>query len=251
MAIQPTCCAARSQFPDGQFVAEYEGRIVGYCATFRIDEAVALAPHSWNEITGGGYASRHDPNGDWLYGMEVCVDPDFRGLRIGQRLYDARKQLCRAAGPEGHRLRRPDAGLGAAHRKRTASAEAYLDAVHEGKSRDPVSASSCATASSRSACCPAICRPTTSRGATPRTWSGAIRSVADQPTMPQAARAAASCRTRCASRRSSSSCAASRASRSSRSRSNISSTSPPTTASTSSSSPSCSRCSCCRSRTRS
>ncbi len=34
----------QTHFPEGQFVVEYEGRIVGYCATFRIDEATALAP---------------------------------------------------------------------------------------------------------------------------------------------------------------------------------------------------------------
>ena len=55
---------------------------------------LALNKHDWATITGRGYASRHDPQGDWLYGMDVCVDPDFRGRRIGQRLYNERKRLC-------------------------------------------------------------------------------------------------------------------------------------------------------------
>ncbi len=63
-------------FPEGQFVMEYDGEIVGFASTFIIDEATALAPHTWGEITGGGYGSRHDPDGDWLYGMDVCVDPE-------------------------------------------------------------------------------------------------------------------------------------------------------------------------------
>ena len=75
-----------NQFPEGQFVAIYEGRLIGYSATFRIPETLALQPHDWTTITGRGYASRHDPQGDWMYGMDVCVDPDFRGQRIGQRL---------------------------------------------------------------------------------------------------------------------------------------------------------------------
>ncbi len=83
-----------SSFPEGQFVAEYNGEIVGHCATFIINGDVALKPHSWRSITGNGFASRHDPDGDYLYGMEVCVDEQYRGQRIGQRLYDARKQLC-------------------------------------------------------------------------------------------------------------------------------------------------------------
>ncbi|WP_297804792.1 GNAT family N-acetyltransferase, partial [uncultured Brevundimonas sp.] len=81
-------------YPDGQLVVEYEGEIVGYAASFRIDEASAMRAHTWEDITGGGYASRHDPHGEWLYGMEVCVDPTRRRLRIGQRLYDARRELC-------------------------------------------------------------------------------------------------------------------------------------------------------------
>ncbi len=99
-----TQCMVRSQivnFPEGQFVAELDGEIVGHAATFIIDEASALGPHTWDEITGDGLASRHDPNGDWLYGMEVSVDPDKRRLRIGQRLYEARRTLCEQLGLKG------------------------------------------------------------------------------------------------------------------------------------------------------
>lgn len=84
-----------STFPEGQFVAEYNGEIAGHCATFIIGEDIALRPHTWMQITGNGFATRHDENGDYLYGMEVCVSPERRRLRIGQRLYNARKQLCK------------------------------------------------------------------------------------------------------------------------------------------------------------
>jgi len=90
-----------NNFPDGQFVAEYGGQVVGHCATFIISGDIALKPHTWDEITADGYASRHDPDGDYLYGMEVAVDPNFRRLRIGQRLYRARKSLCEEYGLKG------------------------------------------------------------------------------------------------------------------------------------------------------
>lgn len=83
-----------NNFPEGQFVCVQDDKVLGYCATFRIRGELALAPHTWTEITGAGYGSRHDPDGDYLYGMEVCVDPEVRGYRIGQRLYNARKKLC-------------------------------------------------------------------------------------------------------------------------------------------------------------
>ncbi len=60
-----------STFPEGQFVAEYNGEIVGHCATFIISGEIALKPHNWQQITGYGFASRHNPDGDYLYGMEV------------------------------------------------------------------------------------------------------------------------------------------------------------------------------------
>lgn len=83
-----------NNFPEGQFVAEYGGEIVGYCASSRIGEATALYPHDWATITGNGFGSRHDPTGDWLYGFELAVDPKRRGLRIGKRLYQARRKLA-------------------------------------------------------------------------------------------------------------------------------------------------------------
>jgi len=90
-----------SNFPEGQFLVEYEGKVIGFCSTFIISGDVCLKPHTWKEITGAGFASRHDPDGDYLYGMEVCVDPEYRGLRIGTRLYDRRKQLCQELNLKG------------------------------------------------------------------------------------------------------------------------------------------------------
>lgn len=124
-------------FPDGQFVVVYEDDVVGYCATFRVAEAVAFAPHDWNQITGGAFASRHDLEGDWLYGMEVCVDPEYRGLRIGQRLYNERKALCQRLQLKGIVFGGRLPGLARRWRK-IGSAEAYVEAVKEKKLRDPV-----------------------------------------------------------------------------------------------------------------
>jgi hypothetical protein len=104
-----------NNFSEGQFVAEYDGKVVGHAATFVISGRFALKPHSWTEITGNGYASRHDPDGDYLYGMEVSVDPRYRRLRIGQRrgrprrdgaMADARDQSPGRVQETGRVLRR-------------------------------------------------------------------------------------------------------------------------------------------------
>ena len=124
-------------FPEGQIVTIYEGEIVGYCTTFRTTERIAFSRHTWQEISGGGYASRHDSNGDWLYGMDMFVDPDHRGLRIGQRLYNARKALATALNLRGIVFGGRIPGL-ARNWKKVESAEAYIKAVEEKRLRDTV-----------------------------------------------------------------------------------------------------------------
>lgn len=124
-------------FPDGQFVVEYEGKIVGYCATFIISGDICLRPHTWSEITGGGYASRHDPDGDYLYGMEVCVDPDHRGKRIGRRLYEQRRALCEELNLKGIVFGGRMPGY-AKRQDKLGGPEEYLELVQARKIRDPV-----------------------------------------------------------------------------------------------------------------
>jgi predicted amidohydrolase/GNAT superfamily N-acetyltransferase len=125
------------KFPAGQFVAVYEDRIAGYCATFRISEHVAFQPHDWWQITGAGLASRHETDGGWLYGMEVFVDPALRGHRIGQRLYNERKALCKRLGLKGIVFGGRLPGL-ARRWKKVGSAQEYVNLVKERKIRDRV-----------------------------------------------------------------------------------------------------------------
>lgn len=81
------------RFPEGQLCVEFEGQIIGSSSSLIIDFDEYGEKHSWQDIADGGYISNHDPEGDTLYGIEVMVDPDFRGMKIGRRLYEARKEL--------------------------------------------------------------------------------------------------------------------------------------------------------------
>lgn len=83
-------------FPDGQWVAEVDGMVVGLCANLRVPFEQATSQHTWKEITDNGLiAGTHDPRGDTLYGFEIMVHPDHRRRGIGKMLYEARFDYIR------------------------------------------------------------------------------------------------------------------------------------------------------------
>ena len=124
-------------FRDGTFVAIYDGEIVGYAASTIMAEHRVMTPHTWSEITGGGYASQHNGNGDWLYGMEVMVHPERRRLRIGKRLYQARERLCIDLGMKGIAFGGRIPGF-RRNRKQYPDPGSYLEAVKTGDLKDTV-----------------------------------------------------------------------------------------------------------------
>lgn len=81
------------RFPEGQICIEDKGRPVAIALSIIIDFALFGNHHSYRQITGNGTFKTHDPEGNYLYGIEVIVDPDYQGMRLGRRLYDARKEL--------------------------------------------------------------------------------------------------------------------------------------------------------------
>ncbi|OYX66268.1 MAG: carbon-nitrogen hydrolase [Sphingomonadales bacterium 32-64-17] len=126
-----------NNYPEGCFVAVLDDKLVGYCATMRISGEKALRPHTWDEITGNGYGSRHEATGEWLYGYEMCVDPKVRGTRIGRRLYEERRFLAEQLELKGIVFAGRMPNLQKSWR-RVESAEDYLEKVVSGKIHDPV-----------------------------------------------------------------------------------------------------------------
>ena len=82
-------------FPEGQICLEYQGKLVASSSSLILDFAMYDEWHSWKEIADEGYIRNHNPEGNTLYGIEIMVHPDYRGMRLARRLYDARKKLAR------------------------------------------------------------------------------------------------------------------------------------------------------------
>ncbi len=82
------------KFPEGQIVVKVNEKIAGCALSIIIRNEAFEEEHSYRQITGNYTFSTHTNKGDILYGIDVFVKPDYRGLRIGRRMYDYRKELC-------------------------------------------------------------------------------------------------------------------------------------------------------------
>ncbi|MEX2541675.1 MAG: GNAT family N-acetyltransferase [Trueperaceae bacterium] len=70
-------------------------RVVGLGSGFFTEFDFDHPDHTFEEVIAGGDYSNHDPDGDWYYGGDISVHPDYRRRGIGRMLYDARKDLVR------------------------------------------------------------------------------------------------------------------------------------------------------------
>lgn len=81
-------------FPEGQFCVEVDGKVAACALSIVVLYELYGNDHTYQEITGDFSFDTHTDDGDILYGIEVFVSPEYRDLRLGRRLYDARKELC-------------------------------------------------------------------------------------------------------------------------------------------------------------
>jgi len=75
-------------FPEGNLVAVYRDKIVGYlCLQFINYNLEDHPPFTWNEITDyGTLCSSHNLNGEYMYGVAMTVSPKFQNFNIATRL---------------------------------------------------------------------------------------------------------------------------------------------------------------------
>ncbi len=83
-----------NKFPDGQFCIVIDGKIAGCALSMIVDYDKYDDDHKYNDIIGGHEFANHTEDGNVLYGIDVFILPDYRGMRLGRRLYEARKELC-------------------------------------------------------------------------------------------------------------------------------------------------------------
>ncbi len=123
-------------FPEGQIGVESQGRLVGSSSSLILDFELYKDTHDFEAVCDHGFIRTHNPEGSTLYGIEIMVDPDYRGLKLATRMYNARKQLAR----ERNLMRIVVGGRipGYAAHAATMTARDYIDKVIDKTLYDPV-----------------------------------------------------------------------------------------------------------------
>lgn len=82
------------KFPEGQAVIKINNELAGCALSIIVDYKKFENKHTYKQITGNFTFNTHTSDGDMLYGIDIFIKPEYRGLRLGRRLYDYRKELC-------------------------------------------------------------------------------------------------------------------------------------------------------------
>src|SRR6185436_960332 len=122
-------------FPDGQFVALDGDRVIGATTTLRLHFDFDHVDHRFADIIQGGWLTSHEPEGDWLYGADIGVDPSFRNRGLGRALYAARQEVVWRLGLRGQVTAGMISGYG--DKKSRMTAEDYYAGVVAGDIVDP------------------------------------------------------------------------------------------------------------------
>jgi GNAT superfamily N-acetyltransferase len=122
-------------FPAGQFVALDGEHVVGMTSTIRYKIDFEHPEHTFSELLEGGWMTSHDPDGDWLYGMDMGTHPDYRKRGIARGLYRARQEAARKLGLRGQVAGGMMSGYGAVKDKMTA--QEYFAKLKAGEIYDP------------------------------------------------------------------------------------------------------------------
>jgi GNAT superfamily N-acetyltransferase len=122
-------------FPAGQFVAYSQKKLVAMTTSIRLSEKFLKAKHNFDEVILGGFCNSHEPAGEWLYGIDMGTNPEYRGRGLARALYVARHQLVRELGLKGQYTVGMISGYGALKEQYTR--QEYFEALKQGSLTDP------------------------------------------------------------------------------------------------------------------
>ncbi|WP_047980276.1 GNAT family N-acetyltransferase [Ornithinibacillus contaminans] len=123
-------------FPEGALCVEVDGVIAGSMTALMVNFDPAHPVHTWEEITDNGYIRNHNPAGNTLYVVDICIRSSFRKLALGKVLMQSMYELVVQKGL--NRLLGGGRMPGFHKYAGEMTAEEYLAAVVDGVIKDPV-----------------------------------------------------------------------------------------------------------------
>jgi len=122
-------------FPEGQFVALHDDKVVGMTSSIRLDFGLDHLHHTFADIIQGGWLTSHQPDGEWLYGADIGIHPEYRRQGIARGLYQARHHTVHHFKLKGQ----VTVGMmnGYQNYQSHLSPEAYFANVRDGQITDP------------------------------------------------------------------------------------------------------------------
>jgi len=123
-------------FPDGALCVEIGGRIVGSITGLIVQLDNGDEDHSWADITDNGYIRNHNPEGNTLYIVDICISPAYRKLGLGKWMMQSMYETVVQSGLErllgggrmpGYHLHSADITI-----------DQYVGKVLQGELKDPV-----------------------------------------------------------------------------------------------------------------
>jgi GNAT superfamily N-acetyltransferase len=91
------------RFPAGQFAILNQAGLAVACSTdFRTKVDFDHFEHRYIDAVDHNWLGNHDPQGDWLYGADIGVLPEYRRQGLATMLYRARHDLVRHLNLRGH-----------------------------------------------------------------------------------------------------------------------------------------------------
>jgi GNAT superfamily N-acetyltransferase len=122
-------------FPEGQFVITDNDNVIGMTSSMLSSFDFADYHHTFKETIAGGWMTNHEPDGDWLYGLDIGVHPDYRGMGLARVLYRARHEIAKQLHLKGQLTVGMMSGYGAVSNK--LSGEEYYQELITEKRFDP------------------------------------------------------------------------------------------------------------------
>ncbi len=123
-------------FQEGALCIEIDGEMAGSMTGLIVEFDPDHPNHTWEEITDGGYIRHHNPNGNTLYVVDICVRPSFRKFGLGKWLMLSMYDVVIHLGLD--RLLGGGRMPGYHKRANHMTAEQYVEAVVNGTVKDPV-----------------------------------------------------------------------------------------------------------------